>query len=64
MNFDPHRPHALLIYTAVMAFYTFAVFLIPFGREGASFLDSPLYSDRRIKGLSAVIMTTLGFLQS
>jgi membrane protease YdiL (CAAX protease family) len=62
MDFDPHRPHALLIYAAVMAFYTFAVFLIPFGRDGASFLDFPLYSDRRIKGLSAVILIHIGFL--
>jgi hypothetical protein len=62
MDFDPHQHHAWLIYAAVMGFYTFAVFLIPSGGKGASFLDSPLYSDRRIKGLSAVILTHIGFL--
>jgi hypothetical protein len=62
MDFDPHQHHAWLIYAATMVFYTFAVFLIPSGRKGASFLDSPLYSDRRIKGLSVVTLTHIGFL--
>jgi hypothetical protein len=62
MDFDPHQHHAWLIYAAVTVFYTFVVFLIPSGRGGASFLDSPLYSDRRIKGLSVVILTHVGFL--
>jgi hypothetical protein len=57
MNLDPHQLHTWLIYASIMAFYTFAVFCIPFNGENA-----PLFSGRLKNNLSAILLIHAKFL--
>jgi hypothetical protein len=54
---NPHLQHTLLIYAIIMAFYTFAVFCVPFNRQNA-----PVFLERRMKPISTIAWIHANFL--